>query len=423
MDLQQVVPFLDSLPGKHYYPIMNIPGYKLISKLGEGGMATVFLALQESLDREVAIKIMDPKMADDQSFCDRFIKEGRIVAQLSNHPDIVTVYDIGRAGDHYYMAMEYIPGPNLKDRIYNNDNPKLPLLVIRQVASALGMAHSRGFIHRDVKPANILFKENGDAVLSDFGIAKAVQADTQLTAIGYAVGTPEYMSPEQAMGQPVDARADIYCLGVVLFEMLAEKKPYVGQDPFSTALMHINNPIPQLPETFQYLQPFLDKLMAKNRDERFQTAEDVIAEVDRHSVSATQATIPITGDGASSATNPVEIQDKSNSKLARSTILGIASAAAVVVAAGYFLVDADLTSSVDLAKTELVAAPVARNLSTQEQMDVDRLLDVADAHMSIERYIEPPGSNAIETYKMVLEIDPANSRALDAITKIESQIK
>lgn len=388
---------------------MNIPGYRLISKLGQGGMASVYLALQESLDREVALKIMDPGMAADESFCDRFLKEGKIVAQLSSHPDIVTVYDIGRADDYYYMAMEYIPGPNLKERIDNDDNPQQPLLVIRQVASALQMAHSRGFIHRDVKPANILFKESGDAVLSDFGIAKAVQAETQLTAIGYAVGTPEYMSPEQAMGQPVDFRADLYCLGVVLYEMLMQTKPYVGQDPFSTALMHINNPLPVFPEHLSEHQPMLNRLMAKNRDERYQSAADVIDEID-NKLGATQVAVAV------EEARRVAVDEKP--KIGTGAISAIA---AIVVGLGVlaFFYFQPLGNDAIQAAIPVSTKIVARSLSDEEQQKVNRLLTVGEAHMAIGRLIEPPGSNARETFQMVLEIDPTNNIASKAIAQIE----
>lgn len=402
---------------------MKIPGYKLLSKLGQGGMASVYLALQESLDREVAIKIMDPKMASDESFCDRFLKEGKIVAQLSNHPDIVTVYDIGRAGDYYYMAMEYIPGPNLKDRIYNNDNPAQPLLVIRQVASALQMAHERGFIHRDVKPANILFKASGDAVLSDFGIAKAVQADTQLTAIGYAVGTPEYMSPEQAMGQAVDFRADLYSLGVVLYEMLAEKKPFVGQDPFSTALMHINNPVPSLPDEQLDFQPLIDRLMEKNRSERFQSAAELIEEIDLR-LGVTQG-ITLAAQGAVGQDEQADVATESSGK--KSGLIGIALASVLVIAVaglGYAYRGALFPSVAesDTNTLENTSQSIATNPLTDEQRaTIDRLLKVAAAHMAIGRYKEPPGSNALETFQMVLEIDPGNGEARDALQKIETE--
>ena len=255
---------------------MNIPGYNMKSKLGQGGMASVFLAVQESLDREVAIKVMDPRMADDPSFCERFLKEGKIAARVSHHPDIVTIFDIGQAGGYYYMAMEYLPGPNLKDILKEGPYQGNTLQVIRQMAGALGMAHSQGFVHRDVKPANILFKSDGSAALSDFGIAKSVSTETQLTAVGFAVGTPEYMSPEQAMGQSLDHRSDIYSLGVVFFEMLMGKKPYLGQDAFSTALKHINDPVPLLPDEQSRYQTLLNSMLAKDPGEKknlFEQAE------------------------------------------------------------------------------------------------------------------------------------------------------
>ena len=234
---------------------MQIPGYKIKALIGQGGMAKVYLAIQESLQREVALKVMAESLSSDPQFRDRFLKEGRIIAQLSSHPDIVTIYDIGYAGAHYYMAMEYFGGNNLKQRIKKQIGLDQPLIIIRQIASALGHAHSKGFVHRDVKPANILFREDGAAMLTDFGIAKAMSSETQLTKVGFTVGTPDYMSPEQAMGLAVDARSDLYSLGVVMHEILTGDKPYKGKDAFSMAYMHVHNPIPQLPRERRTISP------------------------------------------------------------------------------------------------------------------------------------------------------------------------
>ena len=225
----------------------KIPGYSISELIGEGGMAKVYLATQESLERTVALKILLPSMmAVDSTISERFLKEGRIVAQL-NHPNIVTVYDIGKASSFYYMAMEYINGGTLKDRLENDISIQDPLDIIRQIAKALGYAHQHDVVHRDVKPANILFREDGSVVLSDFGIAKALTSHTNLTMPGVTAGTPHYMSPEQARGEPVDSRCDLYSLGVVFYEILTREKPFSADDPFATVMCHISTPIPKLP--------------------------------------------------------------------------------------------------------------------------------------------------------------------------------
>lgn len=258
---------------------MDIPGYAIERELGEGAMATVYLATQRSLERKVALKVMAAALAADRSFCERFLREGKTLARLS-HPHTVTIYDIGNVGHFYYMAMEYLPNGTLKERIAEGLSPQQGLVYLRQIALALGYAHAQGLVHRDVKPANILFRANGSAVLSDFGIAKSLEDHTQFTQAGFAVGTPSYMSPEQARGQQIDGRTDLYALGVVLYEILTGKLPYIGSDSLSTALAHLTEPLPELPIAHGRYQGILRKLLAKDPAERFADADALIAALD-----------------------------------------------------------------------------------------------------------------------------------------------
>ncbi|WP_414890132.1 protein kinase domain-containing protein [Pseudomonas chlororaphis] len=258
---------------------MDIPGYAIERELGEGAMATVYLATQRSLERKVALKVMAAALAADRSFCERFLREGKTLARLS-HPHTVTIYDIGNVGHFYYMAMEYLPNGTLKERIAEGLSPQQGLVYLRQIALALGYAHAQGLVHRDVKPANILFRANGSAVLSDFGIAKSLEDHTQFTQAGFAVGTPSYMSPEQARGQQIDGRTDLYALGVVLYEILTGKLPYIGSDSLSTALAHLTEPLPELPIAHGRYQGILRKLLAKDPAERFADADALIAVLD-----------------------------------------------------------------------------------------------------------------------------------------------
>ncbi|WP_258049143.1 MFS transporter [Pseudomonas aeruginosa] len=255
---------------------IELPGFDIERELGEGAMATVYLATQRSLQRKVALKVMAAALAADPSFAERFLREGRTLARLS-HPNTVTIHDIGNVGSCYYMAMEYLPNGTLKERIQQGLDPELGLVYVRQVAAALGYAHSQGLVHRDVKPANILFRADGTAVLSDFGIAKSIEDNTQFTQVGFAVGTPSYMSPEQARGQEIDGRADLYALGVVLYEILTGKLPYNGKDSLSTALAHLTEPLPELPIEQGRYQDILRQLLAKDPAERFPTAGALIA--------------------------------------------------------------------------------------------------------------------------------------------------
>ena len=187
-------------------------------------MAAVYLAIQESLDRPVALKVLtDP---DSPEFSERFVNEGRIIASLV-HGNIVTVHDVGIAEGLHYISMEYVDGGDLRTRIADGQSPEAALDLAARMADCLGFAHRKGVIHRDLKPANILFRRDGTPLLTDFGIAKNQRLDSDLTATGKIVGTPRYMSPEQALGKPVDGRSDLYSLGVVLYEMLTGEPPYM----------------------------------------------------------------------------------------------------------------------------------------------------------------------------------------------------
>ena len=267
-----------------------IPGYDIEGEIGEGAMASVYLATQRSLERKVALKVMAAALAADPSFCERFLREGKTLARLS-HPHMVTIHDIGNVGELYYMAMEYLPNGTLKERIAAGMTPEQGVTLIRQIASALGYAHAQGLVHRDVKPANILFRADGTAVLSDFGIAKSLDDRTQFTQAGFAVGTPSYMSPEQARGQEIDGRADLYALGVVLYEILVGKLPYNGTDALSTALAHLTEPLPELPVHHGRYQEVLRKLLAKDPAERFPDAAALLRALDNLPAESPEATL------------------------------------------------------------------------------------------------------------------------------------
>lgn len=258
---------------------MQIPGYQIERELGQGGMAIVYLALQESLHRHVALKVIKPILTTDEEFAQRFMREGRIIAQLSD-PHIVTVYDIASHDQTYYLSMEYLPGDTLQQRIRNGLPLGEALSVAKAIAGALHYAHRRGIIHRDIKPQNILFRENGTPVLTDFGIAKTLGSSTIMTRTGLSIGTPRYMSPEQIRGQDVDARADIYSFGVLFYEMLTGNVPYTANDSFALAMMHVTAPIPELPPGLGRYQPLLLRLLDKDPEQRFQTGQEFVAALD-----------------------------------------------------------------------------------------------------------------------------------------------
>lgn len=258
---------------------MEIPGYKIVDTLGEGGMATVYLAIQESFEREVALKVMSPQLSKDPSFGERFIREARIVSRLM-HPNIVTVYDVGVHNGNHYLSMEYVPGEDLKACRYNLELDR-SLAIVKDVAKALDYAGRKGYVHRDVKPENIMIHaEDGRAVLMDFGIARASDAASGMTQTGTTMGTPHYMSPEQAKGAKVDPRSDLYSLGVVLFQLICGFVPFDADSAVAVGIMHVSEPIPQLPEHLAVFQPIIDKALAKKPDLRYQNGAELIADLE-----------------------------------------------------------------------------------------------------------------------------------------------
>ncbi|HZP65220.1 MAG TPA: protein kinase [Rudaea sp.] len=271
--------------------MIEIPGYRILRQLGRGGMATVYLAIQESVQREVALKVMSPALLVDPDFGERFLREARIAAKL-HHRHVVGVHDVGREGDHHYIAMEYLGG----GAVLSDDGTPRPvtfsLRAIREIATALHYAHSRGFIHRDVKPDNILMRDDGSAALTDFGIARAADSATHMTRTGTVIGTPHYMSPEQARGRTLDGRADIYSLGVVLYELLVGRVPYHADDSLAVGIMHITQPVPVLPEALQPLQPLLNRMLAKQPEERFQNGQAVADAIEQFEIAIAHGELP-----------------------------------------------------------------------------------------------------------------------------------
>lgn len=256
---------------------MNISGYRIVRTLGRGGMATVYLAEQQSVQREVALKVMSTTFLGDPQFGERFLREARIAARL-RHPNVVQIHDVGVSGEHHYISMEHLPGGSVMGRPGTPRPAGFALAVASQIAGALDYAGSHGIVHRDIKPDNILLREDGTAVLTDFGIARATDA-ARMTRTGAVIGTPHYMSPEQARGQPLDGRADIYSLGVVLYELLVGQLPYQAEDALAVGIMHITAPLPQLPERYSNLQPLLDRMLAKEPAQRYQRGSEVAAAI------------------------------------------------------------------------------------------------------------------------------------------------
>ena len=254
--------------------------YEIKSELGRGGMATVYRGYDPRFGREVAVKVLPPELLHaDPQFRTRFEREAKVIAQLE-HPSIVPVYDVGEENHQPYFVMRYMNGGSLSDRIKTGImSVGEAARILNQIAPGLDEAHAKGIVHRDLKPSNILFDTKGSPYISDFGIAKIGQGSGTMTGSGI-IGTPAYMSPEQATGDPVDGRADVYALGIILFEMLTGKQPYEADTPMGVAIKHVTDPVPRILKVNPNLPADMDlviqKAMAKNRDERFPTAVDMV---------------------------------------------------------------------------------------------------------------------------------------------------
>ncbi len=249
--------------------------YRVKQPIGKGGMADVYLAKDTALGRDVAIKVLPPEMAQNKEWLARFNQEVLATANLF-HPNIVTVYDVGHEQDIHFYAMEYLPSGDLKQRIEQGLTVHLALRYLRQIAEALEYAHRKGFIHRDIKPENILFDEDGHAKLTDLGIAKAIKDSQLVTNSRQSIGTPRYISPEQAQGESIDERSDLYSLGIVFYEMLTGEVPYDDEEPLNIALAHIKKPVPQLPPQLSMYQDFLTAMLAKEKADRFTSASELL---------------------------------------------------------------------------------------------------------------------------------------------------
>ena len=263
-------------PGTSFGP------FRIVALLGSGGMASVYKAYDESLERHVALKVVHGTFLGDPTFAERFRREAKVVARLE-HPNVVPIHAFGVEGGVPWMAMRLIPGGAVSGRLAQGRLPMGDTLrIVRDVAAALDYAHSKGVVHRDVKPQNMLVDDDERVYLADFGIARLLETSTHLTATGMIQGTPAYMAPEQATGQPVDSRADVYALGIVAYEALTGRVPFSGPTPVSILLKHVSEPVPRPPATElpAPMTDVLEKCLAKAPEERFASATEFVAALD-----------------------------------------------------------------------------------------------------------------------------------------------
>jgi serine/threonine-protein kinase PpkA len=431
--------------------VLDIPGYRLHGLLGKGGMAAVYLATQQSLQRQVAIKVLGK--AEDQSFILRFIREGHLVASL-HHPSIITIHDIDQLPDgRHYLAMEYLPGGDLARHKGELFAPERAREIVRQIASGLAVVHAKGLVHRDVKPANILFRGDGTAVLTDFGVAKDLDLDSELTQFGIAVGSPAYSSPEQAQCQPLDARSDIYSLGVILLEMLTGANPFRGSNYTQTVMNHVQLPLPSLPGSLGPFRGLLERMLAKEPEQRFTNCQELLAALEALELGDPDETR--LGPGLQLSASRIEEDTPAarpaprQSRRARwpAAVLGVLLLGGALAGGGLFWQHWQQQKQVDdllaraerrLAEGQLLAPAQdsaehyfrealrldARSQAAQAGLarvraaHIGGLLALGEQRLSEGRLLEPAQDSADHYYRQVLELDAGNADALDGLNRL-----
>ena len=407
--------------------------YELHRRLGRGGMAEVFLARDRLLDRPVAVKVLFSEFATDPAFVERFRREAQAAANLS-HPNICGVYDWGNEDGTYFIVMEYVDGRSLADIMREEGplHPRRAAEIAFEVAGALGFAHSKGVVHRDVKPGNVLISGTGAAKVVDFGIARALSSPSEeLTQAGSVMGTATYFSPEQAQGFQVDARSDLYSLGVVLFEMVTGRPPFNGDSPVAIAYKHVQESPPRPSTLVSGLPPGLEaiigKLLAKHPDNRYRSAEDLRADLRRflddatplaleeqQSASRTRvaAAVPVPDPGATQVAVPVTAapvaavaadevhydDEDYEEESPRRTGLFVALLLVLLAIAGGLVWW--LVSSVDDGKQAAATVEVP-NVVGEERAAAQRILEAKDFQVS---FVERP--DATVTVDHVIEQNP-----------------
>jgi DNA-binding response OmpR family regulator len=261
-------------PGGEFMSANFIPGYTIHATIGESEKAAVYVATSAALGQNVALKVS--KTLRDEAAGRQFLEREYTAILAIRHPSVVQIHDYGVHAGYEYLVMEYLPRGDLKARMQQVVTEQEAVRFVAQIAAALQVVHLAGLLHRDLKPPNVMLRENGDVALIDFGLARALDGSTPSTRTGVLRGSPYYMSPEQALGEVLDARSDFYSLGIMYYEMLTGKKPYTGGSAMDVLQQHVNAPLPMLPKSLAHHEPVLLKLMAKSREDRFATAGEIL---------------------------------------------------------------------------------------------------------------------------------------------------
>jgi serine/threonine protein kinase len=415
--------------------MLDVPGYSILREIGRGGMSKVYQALQKSLQRTVALKIMHSHFCDLDEFKLRFIRDGRSAASL-NHVNIVNVYDMGIVGEKFYIAMELLEGGTLQDKINQGLTTEEAVDITLCIAKALSYAHKEKCIHRDVKPMNILFRGDGTPVLADFGIAKTESCDNRsLTMAGSVLGSPKYMSPEQALGENVDERSDIYSLGVVFYEMLTGEVPYGDTtSAMELYLKHANDPIPTLPRQLKQYQMLMNSMLAKKPEQRLKTADEVVGMVSRLKEHGKNAPDLPSEKAAGKETRGVLGGKVGKLSAIAGTCLAIVSALSSLQSTLSHTNSLHMFENVEThaedkhteeQQTVEFNLPIpTRNamedsgMETQNSNQISSLLAKANEQLNALFLTSPVGNNAFETFQQILRYDETNADALEGMKKI-----
>lgn len=379
-------------------------------------MARVYLAVQQSLSRYVALKIRSRTEDLDDEHLARFLNEGRLIAQLS-HPNIITVHDIGAASGTHYLSMTYLSGGTLCDKIRAGLEAQRAVEILRCLADALGYAHARGIVHRDIKPGNVLFAEDGTPVLSDFGIAKSVGDEDNAEQEGQMIGSLRYMSPEQIVGREVDHRSDLFSLGVMFWQMLTQSLPHDANDPVGLAMTYANEAVPALPQRLARFQPVVDRLLARAPEERFQSADGLLVALDNMARDESAVTIighPQLPMGSAHAPETVnnERQGRATGSRMRALLLSVAAVALIAIAGTVYSLLERPDGAPSLATSEdQPPSETSPDETETPQAWTERLLAEAQALLAAGQITTPPGENAFERFSRVLELQPHNTDA------------
>ncbi len=267
------------MPAAHGAPAVQVPGYAIVKDIATSNFSSVFLARSARLRRNVILKVMNRGTSERElDDAERFQREYEIISSIS-HRAIAEIYDFGAVPEYQYLAMEYIPCGDLRDRLRNPLSIDESLYYLRSIAEALRVIHVFGILHRDLKPANVMLREDNSPVLIDFGLARRSLEDSGTTGAGQVLGSPYYISPEQSQGQRVDARTDLYSLGVMFYEMLTGQRPYSGRSAMAIMAQHAGSPVPTLPPAVALQQALLDRLMAKRLEDRYGSADELLADL------------------------------------------------------------------------------------------------------------------------------------------------